>query len=406
MHILPVNPAIKNNRIHILEIIGNASVGGMENYIKNFLTYLPAEQFCVTCICPFESPFTEALRQLGVENVFITPIEDDPQWRSIQLAIEIIKLYEIDLIHAHMPKAHVLAGIAGQFTNKPVIATIHGMHITAQELGITRIVQSHLITNCREAYTQALALGVPAARVNMVSNGVDVNAFKPYDNSNQFRKVNAISTEVPVVGFVGRLDFEKGPDFFLYAAEYIHYHKPDVHFIIAGEGTMRNELEKMCRRFSFQSHVHFINWTENTAEIYSSINVLAHTSRSDGTSLVLLEAMACECLTAAFAVGGVQEIIENRSTGLLAGPGDCETLGRRIIQLLEQTPEQSKKMGKAARARVEKNFNVRTNTLRTAEILQSIFNIELAKQNFSNSGSLTHKDISKDSDSNSNLDAG
>lgn len=177
MYVLPVVPGNSNGKIHILEIIGNASVGGMENYLKNFLSFLPADQFKVTCICPNESTFTKALWQTGVDNVFVTPIEDDPAWRSIQLAMEVCRLYQIDLLHAHMPKAHVLAGLAGRLVHKPVVATVHGMHITAQELGITRAVNSHLITNCQEAYMQALALGVPVNRVNLVRNGVDTKAF-------------------------------------------------------------------------------------------------------------------------------------------------------------------------------------------------------------------------------------
>src|ERR671926_528978 len=95
--------------IHVLEVIGNAIVGGMENYVRNLISHLPREQFRVTCLCPFESPFTRTLRQSGC-TVFITPINDDPSWRSIQLAVEIIRHQRVDLIHAHMPKAHVLAG--------------------------------------------------------------------------------------------------------------------------------------------------------------------------------------------------------------------------------------------------------------------------------------------------------
>ncbi len=372
MRLLPIPTDLSNKKVHILEVIGNASVGGMENYIRNFLLHLPADQFRVTCICPYQSPFTESLWELSAENVYITPIEDDPLWHSIQLTMEVVKLHQIDLLHAHMPKAHLLAGIAGSFTYKPVVATVHGMDITSHELGITNVVKSNLITNCQEAYTQALALGVPVNRVNMVRNGINVNAFKPAETNNAFRQENNIPLDVPLVGFVGRLDFEKGPDYFLYAAEYIHHHKPDVHFVMVGEGSMKKELVEMCARFKLQDHVHFVEWIKNTASVYPELNVLAHTSRSDGTSLVLLEAMACGCPVAGFTIGGIREIIENRSTGLLAGAGDCEGMGRKIIQLLEQNAEQVKAMGEAGRLRVEKYFNVATNTLKTAELLHHI----------------------------------
>src|SRR3954451_4292796 len=116
-------PSIKlagqgNRKVHILEVIGNAGCGGMETYIQNFIKFLPPDQFSVTCICPNESRFTATLRDLGVQEVYITPIEDDPVWRSIQLTVEVARLHQVDVLHSHMPKAHVLAGLAGRLINK------------------------------------------------------------------------------------------------------------------------------------------------------------------------------------------------------------------------------------------------------------------------------------------------
>ena len=405
MHLLPVTSRRDNGRIRVLEVIGNANVGGMENYISNFLANLPEDQFQVTCICPYESPFTNTLRKLGVDEVYVTPIEDDPLWRSIQLAVEVMRLHQIDIVHAHMPKAHVLAGLAGCLEYKPVVATIHGMHITAHEFGVSRSVNSHLITNCQEAYSQALAMGVPANRLSIVRNSVDISVFTPEQSGDKLRNEINLPHGTSLVGFVGRLEHEKGPDMFLRAAEYVHNLRPDVHFVLVGEGTMRKELGKMALRFGLNKHVHFVEWCANTNYIYPALDLLAHTSRSDGTSLVLLEAMSCGCPTVALAVGGVREIMENRSTGLLTGPGDWEGIGTRIIELLEH-PERLKTMGIAARARVEKHFNVKTNTLKTADILRSITFAGLNSRQFTANGTLARKKTGKVSLGNSEGEAG
>ena len=360
-----------NGQIHILEVIGAASKGGMENYIKNFLANLPPNQFRITCICPNESAFTTSLRQLGVEEVFITPITDDPQWRSIQLAIEVSRLYHIDVLHAHMPKAHVLAGLAGNLLHKPVVATVHGMHLTAYELGVTRAVGSHLITNCQEAYIQALAMGVSPERVTHIRNGIDTTAFTPEHSATKFLKSINVPPGTPLVGFVGRLELEKGPDLFVRVANYVHQLRPDIHFVIAGEGAMLKQLQNMCAQLGLKQHVHFVGWWNNTANIYPALDLLVHTSRSDGTSLVLLEAMACAKPIVALGVGGVLEIIENESTGILAKADDWENAAKVVVQLLEK-PKLLASMGTAARARIEKHFNLSTNTKRTTEVLRNI----------------------------------
>lgn len=371
------------SRINVLQVIGNASKGGMENYITNFIEHLPADQIKLTCICPYESRFTNTLRKLGVEDIFITPIADDPDWRSIQLAVEVARLHQIDVLHAHMPKAHVLAGLAGCLIHKPVVATVHGMHVTSHELGIARAVGSHLITNCQEAYTQALAMGIPGERVNLVRNGVDIDAFTPDHSGKKLRNSIKVPAGTPLVGFVGRLEPEKGPDLFVRAAEYIHKRQPDVHFVIVGDGAMRKKLKKMCGNMDLDRKVHFVDWTTNTVDIYPGLDVLAHTSRSDGTSLVLLEAMACGCPIVGLSVGGVREIIEHESTGLLLGAGEWEELAIQILKLLKN-PDRLRVMGKAARVRVENQFNVCTNNRRTTEILRKVAFSEVNVQRFSN----------------------
>ena len=384
----------RDGRIHVLEVIGNAGLGGMETYIENFITHLPANQFKVTCICPYESPFTASLRQLGVDDVYITPITDDPAWRSIQLTIEVARLHQIDILHGHMPKAHTLAGLAGCLVHKPVVATLHGMNVSSQELGITRAVGSHLITNCQEAYTQTLAMGVPAERVNLVRNSVDTERFTPDRSGDNLRNTINVPQGTPLVGFVGRLEYEKGPDMFLRAADHVHQVRPDVHFVIVGDGVMRNHLEKMSEHLRLDQHVHLIGWRKNTPDIYPAFDLLAHTSRSDGTSLVVLEAMSCGCPVVGLGVGGVPEIIENERTGFLAGAGDWEGIGFRILQLLEQ-PDRLQSMKGAARARVKQSFDLKTNTRRIAELLHHIAFSGANSQRFANNSTIAIPSESK-----------
>jgi glycosyltransferase involved in cell wall biosynthesis len=364
------HPDRLERRISVLEIIGTATRGGMENSIINFLKYLPPDEFRVTCICPCESLFTKALREMGVEGVYLTPL-DDPLWRSIQMAMEVIQLHQVDVIHAHMPKSHVLAGIAGSLLRKPVVATVHGMHVTAHELGLTLAMGTHLITNCQETYVQALTLGVPPARVNLFHNGVDTGVFRTEVSGQKFRNFINPDVQAALVGFVGRLEHEKGPDLFLLAAGRIHELQPTTHFAVVGDGSMKQELKELRKKLGLEDHLHFIDWSTNPAEVYPAFDLLAHTSRNDGTSLVLLEAMACSIPVVGMAVGGVREMIENEHTGMLVDSGDWVSLGNQVVKLLEQ-PQLLHSMGRAARMRVEAHFNVEVNTDKTANLLRRL----------------------------------
>src|SRR5262249_50082093 len=76
---VPGRTAGKAKKIHVLEIVGNAIVGGMERHVHNLARLLPADRFQVTCLAPFESSFTADLRRLGCE-VYVAPVHDDLPW--------------------------------------------------------------------------------------------------------------------------------------------------------------------------------------------------------------------------------------------------------------------------------------------------------------------------------------
>lgn len=359
-----------DSRIHILEVLGNAIVGGMENYVRNLLRRLPADEFRVTCLCPFESAVTADLRAAGYP-VFIAAMEEDPPWRSLQTAVEIIHQCEIDLLHAHLTKGHVLAGLAGCVTHKPVVATIHEKTVTTHELGIKRLTGSHVIVVCQEAYMQALALGIPAADVTLIRNGVDLTRFTPEAGGGQFRTAVGIPADAPLVGFIGRLAPEKGPDHFVRAARHVHRSRPEAHFVLVGEGPMAQELRDMVQAMGLSDRVHLDGLWSDVSQVYPALDILAQTSRAEGMPLALLEGMACGRPVVAIGVGGVLELVEVGSTGLIAGPGDWQGVGNLLLELLAH-PQQREEMGRAARRRAEALFDLQDSARATAALFHEL----------------------------------
>lgn len=366
---------LAERRIHVLEVIGNAIVGGMERYALNLVRQLPSDRFHVTCVCPFESAFTRTLRETG-STVFITPLYDDPPWRSMQLAVEVVHRQQIDLIHAHLSNAHVLAGLTGCLTRTPVVATMHGMQVPTLDLGVSRMTGTHLIVVCQEAYTQALGTGVPPERLTLIPNGVDTQVFTPERSGESFRLRFDVPVEAPVIGFVGRLAWEKGPDNFLRVANLVHRTRPDVHFVMVGEGAMERELLPIIEQFDLEANVHMAGLCTNIAEAYAAFDIVAMTSRSEGMPFALLEAMACGRPVVSTNVGGVIELIEAGSTGVLVDAGDWEEMAATLLRLLDR-PARLEQMGQAGRNRVEEFYDFRTSVRLTTELFQRLVKSEL-----------------------------
>lgn len=367
--------------LQVLQIIGNAIVGGMETYVSNLITRLPSDEFQVTCLCPYESAFTASLRRFGFK-VYITPIQDDPAWRSVEMAVELIRQHRIDVIHSHLLNAHTLAGVAGRLTNTPAVSTIHARTLWTQEISVTRLTGTHLIAVCQEAYAQALASGIPADSITVIPNGVDTQRFTPQRSGAAFREAIGVPPETPLVGFVGRLAWEKGPDKFLQVAERIRRHRPDVCFAMVGEGPMESELRDTIRQLGLQDCVHLAGMRHDTENVYPAFDLLLQTSRSEAMPMVLLEGMACALPVVAIGVGGVAEMVEGGTNGVLVSPGnwsyvaspypgDWEGVAAAAIELLNQ-PARLRRMGQAGRKRAEDVFDLRHNVRETAAVFQRL----------------------------------
>lgn len=374
---------------HILEISGNAIVGGVERTIHNLARGLPAHGFKVTCVSPYESAVTAMLREQG-SPVYVTHMDDDPPWRSVQFLTELIRHQQIDLIHAHMPKAQVLGGLAGCLTGTPVVMTIHGMDISSWELGILRTTGAHLTVVCQAAYAQALALGIPDERLHLIPNGVDLAAFRPQRSGGNFRKSLNIPADAPLVGFVGRLSFEKGPDMFLQLAQHIHRQDPSAHFAMVGDGPMRAELAEAAAAAGLEGSLHLAGVWPDMPAVYPAFDILVQTSRVEGMPLTLLEAMASGVPVAAMNAGGVAEIVEVGTTGFLAAVGDWAGLGQAVLKLIAD-PALKAQFALAARRRVEQKFDLNACLARLADEFRTLLGYSLSAENLESSPAMVQK---------------
>jgi glycosyltransferase involved in cell wall biosynthesis len=356
--------------INLLQILGGSIVGGMETYVLRLLQRLPRDSFRVTCICVAESDISKSLREIGC-NVHITPVTDDPDWQSIQLGVSVIRAESIDVIHAHLPNAHLLAGILSKLTETPALATVHGRYLNLRDLEIHKITQTHISVVAKTAYFHALSLGVPAGKLSFIANGVDTKIFHPGSGTNFLHSILNIPSQAPLIGFVGRLSPEKGPDVFVQIASMVHKQLESCHFVLVGEGWMRKKLEEEIHKLGLSDYIHLAGLQSDMPKVYSSLDVLVSTSYSEAMPLAIIEAMASGLPVISTNVGGVVDIIEPGSTGLLRKVGDLSGMAADIVTLMSGSSARAK-MGKAARKRAEEKFELGNSVNQTRELLSSL----------------------------------
>jgi len=334
--------------LHVLEIVGNGIVGGMETYVMRLCAYLEQTGVRVSALCPFEGPLTAALRAKGC-HVLIAPVTDDPNWTTLQAAAGYVAREHVDVMHAHLGNAHVLGVLTSSLTGVPCVATIHGRAVSMLDLEAHRLLRrSHMTVVCSSAYRHALALGVAPDRLKLIPNGVpDVPAMK---DTQRLPAILGLPTSTPIVGFVGRLAPEKAPEMFLRMAWMLRGKYPDVHYVFVGDGPLRRALEREAGELSFRNRLHFLGVRDDVQTLLPSLALLVMPSHSEGMPLALMEAMAAGVAVVASSVGGIPELVAHTRTGLLVPPNDLIALSAAVAELLGD-PSYRQSMSEAAVAR-------------------------------------------------------
>jgi glycogen(starch) synthase len=193
---------------------------------------------------------------------------------------------------------------------------------------------------------------VPERKVTVVPNGIDPEPFRIRVDPGEVKMQYGIHPLAPLVLFVGRLTYQKGPDLLVQAVPGILAKRWDVQFIFAGTGDMRGYLEGAAHGLPVQ----FPGYVSDTEHIrlLNACDLVAIPSRNEPFGLVLTEAWSAERCVVATDVGGLSENIDNYINGIKV-PVRPESIAWGIGHLIDD-PAYMQKLGKAGRRKVMEKF--------------------------------------------------
>ena len=181
------------------------------------------------------------------------------------------------------------------------------------------------------------------------------------------RREFGIQSDIPLIGFVGRLCEVKNLPMLLDAAHRIISNGVTVKFLLIGDGLLSRQLRAQVEQLGLSKSVFFTGFRKDTASLYSELDVVVLSSLNEGTPLTLLEAMAAGRAIASTEVGGVADLMgefhmaSERFTiwdhGVTVRSGDSEGLAQGLLYLINGTRERQI-MGKRGRIFVQENYLV------------------------------------------------
>lgn len=264
-----------------------------------------------------------------------------------------------DIIHAHSPVLNGLPALrVGKRLSIPVVYEVRAFwedaavdHGTTTE-GSLRYVLSrwletwalkrahHVFTICEGLRSDIVARGIPAAKVTVIPNAVDIEAFEPGGQPDAALKSRLGLQDASVIGFIGSFYAYEGLDLLLDALPGILAQRPDVRVLLVGGGPQDAALKAQALRLGLADKVVFTGRVphDQVQRYYDLVDVLAYPRHSMRltelvTPLKPLEAMAQGRVLVASDVGGHKELIRHGQTGMLFKAGSSDALTQTVVSL-------------------------------------------------------------------------
>jgi len=273
--------------------------------------------------------------------------------------------------HAHLHFAYGNVDVAmflETLSGLPFSVSIHGSDVLLpnplleEKLGRARFI----ISNCR-FHIQNLRSKYPslkAQRFYIVSGGLDLSS-KPWNN------ICPAEASLPMrILMVTRLVPVKAPEILVQACSRLLQQKIPFHCRIVGDGPERPMVERLIQATGLQDHIELLGFRsqDEVARLYDWSQVVALSSRSEGTPMVIIEAMAKGRPMVAPNITGIPEMVVDGETGYLFPVGSPEALAEKLAKFAANSDLISK-MGERARQHAQENFDLRTSAVKFFAIL-------------------------------------
>ena len=301
----------------ILHIMAGRGLGGAETYSVDIMLSLKASGVDECAVVAADAPRTNELIAAGVRiasDVLDFPLRFVQRWRLKKL----IEKEKPDLIHCWMRRA---ASLVPAGLDIPVIGWFGGYYDPKNFKNC-----SHFVGVTKGIVEHQIAKGVPAAKAFYVPTFPDVRDEAPLDRATLDTPAGA-----RVVLALSRLHKKKGLDTLLKAAKNV----PDAVFWLAGEGPLREDLEKLTRKLGLEKRVRFLGWRTDRGALLRSADVCVLPSRYEPFGTVILEAWAAGTPLVAARSAGPAATIEDAKNGLLVPIDDDKALAVALNRVLQ-----------------------------------------------------------------------
>ena len=238
-----------------------------------------------------------------------------------------------DVVHTHGYRTDVVDAGVARSLGIPTVTTVHGLCGGGWRNRLYERIQVRamrrfdaVVAVSRPLAAHLVQAGVRPERLQLIPNAY-AQGSEPLDRA-LARRLLGVDDERLLIGWVGRLSPEKGPELMIRAVAALASHPVSV--AVIGDGSERSRLRSLAWELGVADRIHWHGTIPDAGRLFPAFDLVLLSSQTEGTPMVLLEAMAAEVPIVATRVGGVEDLL-TADDAFLVPPGDPASLANAVL---------------------------------------------------------------------------
>ncbi len=374
-------------RLRVLVLVdGLGLTGGGERLARNLAVNLDPDRFeSVLCVTRWSDAISsepgareamDELREAAVELLGLDrgSVLDLAAWRPL---VRRLRAGRVDVLHAHKIGSNIW-GAFWSLVAKPPVFIAHEHTWSFEGNRPRKLLDRHLIARRADAFLcvsqedrrRMIEIErIDPSKLIYVPNGIPPLSLP---ENPAIREELSIPADAPIIGAICVLRDQKAVDVLVRASAEVRERFPEVRVLIAGDGPLREDLERLRGELGLEGTVHFLGNRSDVPALLASFDIAALSSDYEGAPLVIMEYMAAGLPIVATRVGGVPDLIEDERSGLLVERRSPSELAAALIRLLDD-PETAARLGAAARERQRAEFSIVAAAARVGALYERLY---------------------------------
>ncbi|MBU2530477.1 MAG: glycosyltransferase family 4 protein [Elusimicrobia bacterium] len=292
--------------------------------------------------CPENGDLWKKANAENFEVIHFRPKRDYDIFQALKLA-KLLDEKNIQILHAHHPKAHAMGLMAKVFSrSKPIFIVTRRVshpilpHFFARLKYINKFINGYIAV-ADSIKKILLDYGIEENKVVTVYSGVDTAKFTPQEPNNKILEELKLPIGAKTVGLIGNFSEHKGQKILLKAAIEILKKRENTIFVFAGRNTDSSEMRELAKSIGVpEDKMRLLGLRSDVSDIISTLSLSVNCAiKGEALSGSIRESMAMGIPVIAGDISGNKEIVINGKTGILYTPGDWQALVKNILSILD-----------------------------------------------------------------------